>query len=100
MTFAAASVASPALRAQATLEKPRLVLAVDGKAAFSYLPLTIAEQMGYFRAEGLDVEFMDVPSVVRAQKPWGRVRPISLLALLKARCSCKRAVNFYGHLSC
>ena len=68
MTFAAASVAAPALRAQATLEKPRVVLAVDGKAAFSYLPLTIAEQMGYFRAEGLDVEFMDVPSAVRAQQ--------------------------------
>ena len=68
MTFAAASVAAPALRAQATLEKPRVVLAVDGKAAFSYLPLTIAEQMGYFKAEGLDVEFMDVPSAVRAQQ--------------------------------
>ena len=65
---AAATVAAPALRAQVKLEKPRVVLAVDGKAAFSYLPLTIAEQMGYFKAEGLDVEFMDVPSSARAQQ--------------------------------
>ena len=68
MAFAAASIAAPSLHAQVKLEKARLVLAVDGKAAFCYLPLTIAEQLGYFRAEGLDIEFMDVPSSARAQQ--------------------------------
>ena len=68
MTFAAATVAAPALRAQIKLEKPRMVLAVDGKAAFSSLPLTIAEQLGYFKAEGLDVEFIDSPSSMRAHQ--------------------------------
>lgn len=58
---AACLVASPA-QAQNRLEKPKLTLAVDGKAALYYLPLTLADQLGYFRAEGLDVEFADVAS--------------------------------------
>ncbi|MEZ5602658.1 MAG: ABC transporter substrate-binding protein [Burkholderiaceae bacterium] len=40
-------------------EKPKLTIAVGGKAAFYYLPLTIAEQRGYFKEEGLDVEIVD-----------------------------------------
>jgi NitT/TauT family transport system substrate-binding protein len=59
--FAAASVAAPALRAQARVEKAKVAIAVEGKGAFYYLPLTIAEQLGYFRNEGLDVEISDVP---------------------------------------
>jgi NitT/TauT family transport system substrate-binding protein len=56
---AAATLAVPALRAQGRLEKPKLSLAVGGKAAFYYLPLTISEQLGYFKAEGLDIEISD-----------------------------------------
>lgn len=41
------------------LEKPKLTLAVGGKNLFYYLPLTIAEQLGYFKAEGLDVTIVD-----------------------------------------
>lgn len=59
--LAAATLALPSLHAQSRLEKSRVVLAVGGKAAFSYLPLTIAEQLGYFSAEGLDVEVSDLP---------------------------------------
>jgi NitT/TauT family transport system substrate-binding protein len=62
----AAVVAAPALRAQARLEKPKLALAVGGKAAFYYLPLTISEQLGYFKAEGLDVEISDFAGGARA----------------------------------
>lgn len=40
-------------------EKTKLRLAVGGKAGFYYLPLTIAEQLGYFRDEGLEVEISD-----------------------------------------
>ena len=68
MAFAAASVAVPAVFAQSKPEKPRIVLALDTKAAFYYLPLTIAEQLGYFKAEGVDVEFMDLPTSARAQQ--------------------------------
>ena len=52
-------LAAPAgVRAQA-LEKPRLTLAVGGKNLLYYLPLTIAETRGYFKAEGLDATIVD-----------------------------------------
>jgi len=65
-TLAAASVAVPALRAQGKLEKSKVSIAVGGKAAFYYLPLTISEQLGYFKAEGLDVEISDFAGGARA----------------------------------
>ena len=63
---AAASLAAPALRAQGKLEKTKVALAVGGKPAFYYLPLTISEQLGYFKAEGLDVEISDFAGGARA----------------------------------
>ncbi|MES2938051.1 MAG: ABC transporter substrate-binding protein [Pseudomonadota bacterium] len=63
---AAASLAAPALRAQPRPEKTKLAIAVGGKAAFYYLPLTISEQLGYFKAEGLDVEISDFAGGARA----------------------------------
>ncbi|MDB5895190.1 MAG: transporter substrate-binding protein [Rhodoferax sp.] len=66
IAVAAAAVAVPTLRAQVKLEKTSIAIAVGGKAAFYYLPLTIAEQLGYFKAEGLDVEINDQPSGMRA----------------------------------
>ncbi len=64
--FAAAGVAAPSLWAQARPEKSRVSLAVGGKAGFYYLPLTIAEQLGYFKAEGLDLEISDFAGGARA----------------------------------
>lgn len=64
--LAAASVAVPALRAQGKVEKAKVAIAVGGKAAFYYLPLTIAEQLGYFKAEGLDLEISDFAGGSRA----------------------------------
>jgi NitT/TauT family transport system substrate-binding protein len=58
-------IASPAVRAQA-LEKPKLAIGVGGKPLFYYLPLTIAERQGFFKAEGLDVEILDFPGGARA----------------------------------
>ncbi|MEQ1880854.1 MAG: ABC transporter substrate-binding protein [Burkholderiales bacterium] len=40
-------------------EKSRLTIAVGGKASLYYLPLTVAERLGYFKDEGLDVEIAD-----------------------------------------
>ncbi|MDP2164491.1 MAG: ABC transporter substrate-binding protein [Hydrogenophaga sp.] len=57
--WSAVSVAAPALWAQPRLEKNRVSIAIEGKSAFNYLPLTIAEQLGYFKAEGLEVEISD-----------------------------------------
>ncbi len=64
--LAVASVAAPALRAQSKLEKTKIAIAVGGKAAFYYLPLTISEQLGYFKAEGLDVEISDFAGGAKA----------------------------------
>jgi NitT/TauT family transport system substrate-binding protein len=56
----------PSLWAQTKLEKTKVSIAVGGKAAFYYLPLTIAEQLGYFKAEGLEVEISDFAGGSRA----------------------------------
>ena len=70
--FIAAAGTLPALfpfaaRAQAqALEKPKLTLAVGGKNLLYYLPLTIAEQLGYFKAEGLEVTIVDFAGGARA----------------------------------
>ena len=55
----AAFIAAPSLvRAQA-LEKSKVSLAVGGKNLLYYLPLTVAEQLGYFKAEGLELTIND-----------------------------------------
>ncbi|MBC5783370.1 ABC transporter substrate-binding protein [Ramlibacter sp. USB13] len=64
--LAAAAVAAPSLRAQGKPEKTKVAIAVGGKAAFYYLPLTISEQLGYFKAEGLDVEISDFAGGAKA----------------------------------
>jgi NitT/TauT family transport system substrate-binding protein len=64
--LAVASIAAPALRAQGKLERTKVSIAVGGKAAFYYLPLTISEQLGYFKAEGLDIEISDFAGGARA----------------------------------
>jgi NitT/TauT family transport system substrate-binding protein len=67
-TFAAAAVLAAAVgtawpvRAQPRLEKTRVGIAVPGKGELHFLPLTIADQLGYFKAEGLEVELIDGPS--------------------------------------
>ncbi len=48
------------------LEKSKLTVAVGGKNLLYYLPLTIAEQLGYFKAEGLDVTIVDFAGGSRA----------------------------------
>jgi NitT/TauT family transport system substrate-binding protein len=64
--LSAASVIAPALWAQPQREKTNISIAVGGKSAFYYLPLTIAEQLGYFKAEGLEVEVTDYSGGLRA----------------------------------
>ncbi len=62
----AASIAAPLLVAQPKLEKSKVSIAVGGKASFYHLPLTIADQLGYFRTEGLDVEIIDFAGGITA----------------------------------
>ena len=63
---AAAALALPALGRAQTLEKPKTTIAVGGKNLLYYLPLTIAEQRGYFKAEGLDITIVDFAGGARA----------------------------------
>jgi NitT/TauT family transport system substrate-binding protein len=42
-------------------EKTKVTIAVGGKATLFYLPLTLAERLGYFKDEGLSVEIPDFP---------------------------------------
>jgi NitT/TauT family transport system substrate-binding protein len=62
----AAALAMPTLAAAQALEKTKITIGVGGKPLFYYLPLTIAEQKGFFKAEGLDVEIQDFPGGARA----------------------------------
>lgn len=66
MAAGTAAAALGVTGARAAVEKPKLVLAVGGKATLYYLPLTLAERLGYFRDEGLDVEINDFPGGAKA----------------------------------
>ncbi len=58
LAASATLVQAPPAQAQAP-EKQKVTIAVGGKSALYYLPLTIAEERGYFKDEGLDVEIVD-----------------------------------------
>jgi NitT/TauT family transport system substrate-binding protein len=59
-------IAAPSLVLAQVLEKPKTTIAVGGKNLLYYLPLTIAEQLGYFKAEGLDATVVDFAGGSRA----------------------------------
>ena len=65
-----ALVSSLALSALAALaqapEKAQIKLAVGGKSSLYYLPLTLTEQLGYFKEQGLDVEISDFAGGAKA----------------------------------
>jgi NitT/TauT family transport system substrate-binding protein len=65
-TSIAASLALPRLASAQALEKPKLTVAVGGKNLLYYLPLTIAESLGYFKTEGLEVTIADFAGGSRA----------------------------------
>jgi NitT/TauT family transport system substrate-binding protein len=48
------------------VQRVRVVVAVDHKSSFCYLPLTIAERLGFFSIEGLDVQVRELPSIAQA----------------------------------
>ena len=63
---ASAAIAVPAVGRAQALEKKKVTIAVGGKNLLYYLPLTIAEQLKYFEAEGLEVEIVDFAGGSRA----------------------------------
>lgn len=63
---AGAVAAFPALLRAQALDKPKVTIAVGGKNLLYYLPLSIAESLGYFKAEGLEVTIADFAGGSRA----------------------------------
>lgn len=57
-------------RAQAEAPAPlgRVIIAVGGQSVLYHLPLALADQLGYFRAEGLEVIVRDFPAGALALK--------------------------------
>jgi NitT/TauT family transport system substrate-binding protein len=55
----AAALGAPALWAQSKPEKSRISLALVSKASFAQLPVLVAQQLGYFHAEGLELEMFE-----------------------------------------
>ena len=48
------------------LERSKVTIAVGGRTLFYYLPLTLADRLGYFKDEGLAVEIADFPGGAKA----------------------------------
>jgi NitT/TauT family transport system substrate-binding protein len=63
---ALAAVALAAMFATGAGAQEKVRLAVGGKSAVFYLPLSVTERLGYFKDAGLDVEISDVASGARA----------------------------------
>ena len=65
--IAVVALALPTLAgAQDKPEMPKVRLAVGGKSAIFYLPLSVTERLGYFKDAGLDIQIADVQSGARA----------------------------------
>lgn len=56
----------PSLAIAQAPERRKVTIAVGGKNLLYYLPLTVAEQKGFFKDEGLDVEIVDFAGGARA----------------------------------
>ena len=63
---AASAACASELHAQARPEKARVLVATGARKSLNCLPLTIADRLGYFGAEGLEVELQDFGGSLRA----------------------------------
>lgn len=59
LALSAAAALAQVAKGAGSVEKPKIVIGVGGKSLLYYLPLTIAEQKGYFKEQGLDAEIID-----------------------------------------
>ena len=61
-----ALLAALAGNGSAQVETPKLTLALGGQPLYIYLPLTLAQQLGYFKEGGVDVDIVDVAGGAKA----------------------------------
>ncbi len=64
--LSALSLAVPLLAAQPRPERAQITIAAHGLSALHCLPLVLANQLGYFKAAGLEVKLLDCSSGVTA----------------------------------
>ena len=64
--FIGLSAIAAAAPAAEKLEQAKVTIAVGGRSLFYYLPLTLADRLGYFKDEGLTVEIADFPGGAKA----------------------------------
>ncbi|HKV46217.1 MAG TPA: ABC transporter substrate-binding protein [bacterium] len=50
----------------AQVETPKLTVAVGGQPLYIYLPLTLAQQLGYFKDAGIDIDIVDLAGGAKA----------------------------------
>lgn len=74
-------------------EKRSVTIAVGGKNLYYYLPMALADWMGFYKDEGLDVKVVDfqggsksLQAVVGAQRMW-------FLERLSTRFRCRRSAS-------
>jgi len=58
----AASLTLSPLPAKANPDKSRLTLVLEDRTSLTHLPLFLAEQLGFFKVEGLEIEWVEQPS--------------------------------------
>src|SRR3954449_8592820 len=64
--FILCAALAAAVPAEGQVEKRDVHIAVGGKTALYYLPLTITERLGYFKDEGLNVRISDFAGGTRS----------------------------------
>ena len=62
----AASLSLSPLSAKASPDKSRLTLVLDDRTSLAHLPLLLSEQLGFFKAEGLEIEWVEQGSQTAA----------------------------------
>ena len=62
----AACLSVAPLAAKASLDKSRLTLVLDDRTSLAHLPLLLSEQLGFFKAEGLEIEWVEQASQTAA----------------------------------
>jgi NitT/TauT family transport system substrate-binding protein len=97
-TAALAGMADWPVHAQARPEKNKLTVGLGAPASLGCLPLTIAERLGYFSAEGLEVDLHDFGGGLRSVqchpgRPGRRRWPV----LSSTPSSCRAGTSITGH---
>lgn len=107
MSFTRRQILSAAAAAAFTMSAPavfaadrRVRIAVGGKALYYYLPISIAERLGYFKDEGLDVQIIDFQGGSRSLQAVVGGSADIVSAPLSTRFPCRRAARRCSPLCC